>query len=150
MLPKRRACFLRRVSNHSGDCEPYANMAVSITDDAFVVEGKTATHGISDEKVRSGSDVDFEKKEAIDTETSIDPALSNDDEDDQDTASDDVIIITGADAAAHLLPLRDDHEPSLTFRSIFLATCLSAFQAVMSQIYQVNNIPFTKFSPYRT
>lgn len=47
------------------------------------------------------------------------------------------IIITGADAAAYLLPLRDDFEPALTFRSIFLATILSAFQAVVFQIYQV-------------
>ncbi|KAH7379226.1 OPT oligopeptide transporter protein-domain-containing protein [Phaeosphaeria sp. MPI-PUGE-AT-0046c] len=39
------------------------------------------------------------------------------------------IIISGADAAAHLLPMRDDQEPALTFRSMFLATILSAFQA---------------------
>lgn len=51
---------------------------------------------------------------------------------------DDPIIITGADAAKHLLPLRDDGEPALTFRSLFLATILSAFQAVMSQIYTVS------------
>ncbi len=59
------------------------------------------------------------------------------DDKDDDAGSEDVIIITGADAAAHLLPLRDDGEPALTFRSLFLATCLSAFQAVMSQIYTV-------------
>ena len=53
------------------------------------------------------------------------------------TDSEDVIIITGADAAAHLLPLRDDGEPALTFRSLFLASCLACFQAVMNQIYQV-------------
>jgi hypothetical protein len=57
---------------------------------------------------------------------------------DQDSGSEDVIIITGADAAAHLLPLRDDGEPALTFRSLFLATILSAFQAVMNQIYYVS------------
>ncbi|KZZ94182.1 OPT oligopeptide transporter [Moelleriella libera RCEF 2490] len=45
------------------------------------------------------------------------------------------IIVTGLDAARHLLSLRDDFEPALTFRSIFLASCVSAFQAVMSQIY---------------
>ncbi|XPT03472.1 hypothetical protein M3J09_012564 [Ascochyta lentis] len=46
------------------------------------------------------------------------------------------VIITGADAAAHLLPLRDDQEPALTFRSLFLASILSAFQSVVYQIYQ--------------
>ena len=52
---------------------------------------------------------------------------------------DHIIIITGADAAAHLLPLRDDGDPSVTFRGIFLASCLSAFQAVMNQIYTVSH-----------
>jgi hypothetical protein len=49
----------------------------------------------------------------------------------------DTIIITGADAAAHLLPLRDDFDSVLTFRSILLASGLACFQAVMNQIYQV-------------
>ena len=49
----------------------------------------------------------------------------------------DVIIRTAQDAATHLLPLRDDFDPALTFRSLFLATGLAAFQAVMYQIYMV-------------
>ena len=49
------------------------------------------------------------------------------------------IIVSGADAAAHLLPPRDDGDPSVTFRGIFLASCLSAFQAVMNQIYTVSH-----------
>ncbi|KAK4155839.1 OPT oligopeptide transporter protein-domain-containing protein [Chaetomidium leptoderma] len=63
------------------------------------------------------------------------PAYDGDSSQEKDEGSDDVIIVTGADAAAHLLPLRDDGEPALSFRSLFLATCLSAFQAVMYQIY---------------
>ncbi|KAF9874380.1 OPT oligopeptide transporter [Colletotrichum karsti] len=61
--------------------------------------------------------------------------LSDISDHDTDDGSEDVIIRTGADAAEHLLPLRDDFQPALTFRSLLLATCLSAFQAVMSQIY---------------
>ncbi|KAK7757622.1 hypothetical protein SLS62_000637 [Diatrype stigma] len=57
---------------------------------------------------------------------------------DRDGDSEDAIIITGADAARYLLPLRDDFEPVLTFRSLFLATCFAAFQAVMKQIYYVS------------
>lgn len=53
-------------------------------------------------------------------------------------ADDHKIIITAADAAKHLLPLRDDGEPALTFRSLFLASVLAAFQAVMSEIYYVS------------
>ncbi|WOO82729.1 Oligopeptide transporter 5 [Vanrija pseudolonga] len=45
------------------------------------------------------------------------------------------IIVTGADAANYLLSLRDDHDPSLTFRSLFIGTLVSAFQAAMNQIY---------------
>lgn len=118
-------------------------MAASLTDDSVVVESKAVTHEISDEEIRYGGTTDFEKNEKLKTEISSAVPTDSDDYDDnsaQDNASDDVIIITGADAAAHLLPLRDDREPSVTFRSLFLATCLSAFQAVMSQIYQVCHI----------
>lgn len=52
------------------------------------------------------------------------------------TFDDDVIVRTGADAAAHLLPLRDDFDQSITLRSLLLASGLCAFQAVMTQIYQ--------------
>lgn len=65
------------------------------------------------------------------------PAYDVDSSQEKDDDSDDHIIITGSDAAAHLLPLRDDGDPALSFRSLFLATCLSAFQAVMYQIYVV-------------
>ncbi|KAH6603132.1 opt oligopeptide transporter [Trichoderma cornu-damae] len=102
---------------------------------AASVAGGTA-HEITNEKVRPDDNVEFEKKNALDTEISIAPPLDNDDDYEKDNGSDDVIIITGADAAAHLLPMRDDHEPALTFRSLVLATGLSAFQAVLSQIYQ--------------
>lgn len=57
-------------------------------------------------------------------------------EDDADSDPD-AIIITGADAAIHLLSLRDDFDTVLTFRSILLASGLACFQAVMNQIYQV-------------
>ncbi|KAL2135758.1 hypothetical protein VTI74DRAFT_7128 [Chaetomium olivicolor] len=52
-----------------------------------------------------------------------------------DTDREDVIIISGADASAHLLSVRDDGQPALTFRSMFLASVLSCFQAVVYQIY---------------
>jgi hypothetical protein len=62
-------------------------------------------------------------------------------ETEKDNGSEDVIIITGADASKHLLPIRDDFDPALTFRSLFLATLLSGFQAVMTQIYNVSVSP---------
>jgi hypothetical protein len=58
--------------------------------------------------------------------------------DDSDSDSKDAIIVTGADASRHLLPMRDDHDSALTFRSLFLASCLACFQAVMYQIYTVS------------
>lgn len=83
------------------------------------------------------------KHGALDTEIkAVPPPLYDSENHDKDSDSDDVIIITGADAAAHLLPLRDDGEPALTFRSLFLATGLSGFQAVMTQIYNVSCIWF--------
>jgi hypothetical protein len=52
----------------------------------------------------------------------------------EDADNEDVVIITGEDAALHLLPMRDDGDSSLTFRSIVLATALSGFQATMTQV----------------
>lgn len=69
-----------------------------------------------------------------DTEINAAPPFHDDGGDGRKEA----IIVTGADAANYLLPLRDDGEPALTFRSLFLATVLSCFQAVMTQIYQVS------------
>lgn len=70
----------------------------------------------------------------------VSAATVDDDSVNKDSDDEDRIIVTGADAAKYLLPLRDDHESSLTFRSIFLATILSAFQACMYQIYSVSCI----------
>ncbi|GKT52418.1 oligopeptide transporter 6 [Colletotrichum spaethianum] len=101
------------------------------------VEGKVVTipsHNAINEKV-SIDEAGIGKElasEIQDVPASLPSDGGNHEKDDN---SDNAIIITGADAARYLLPLRDDFDPSLTFRSMFLATCLSAFQAVMSQIY---------------
>ncbi|KAH8598732.1 oligopeptide transporter-like protein [Bisporella sp. PMI_857] len=104
------------------------------------VEGKVVpvpSHEAINEKIRPS--VDNNELGALDSEIKAAPAVvpqyEIDEDSNKDNNSDDVIIITGADAAAHLLPMRDDGDPAITFRSLFLATCLSAFQAVMSQIY---------------
>lgn len=62
------------------------------------------------------------------------PNISDSEDDDRE----DVIIVTGADASAHLLSIRDDRDPALTFRGMFLATVLAGFQATMCQIYKVS------------
>jgi hypothetical protein len=86
---------------------------------------------------------DVNNNEVVDEKAAFDiqaaPALSDGEGPDKDADDEDAIIVTGYDAAQHLLSLRDDFEPALTFRSIFLASCLSAFQAVMNQIYSVSN-----------
>lgn len=105
---------------------------------ATVVPSHEVIDSFNDEKHHlSVSDEGLEKKGALEPEikAASPPQDSNEEEDDSH------IIITGADAAAHLLPMRDDFEPALTFRSIFLATILSAFQAVVYQIYQVCSRP---------
>lgn len=121
-------------------------MAANPMGDALIlgapgVEGKVAVipsheaiNAFTNEKHRLAvSDEGLSKEGALEPE--IKAALPYYDGSERD--DDNHIIITGADAAAHLLPLRDDFEPALTFRSIFLATILSAFQAVVYQIYQV-------------
>lgn len=91
-------------------------------------------------QVPSGDGLDeksIEKKTALDVDISTAPAPEYEDGHDKDDGSGEAIIVTGADAAAHLLPMRDDFDTALTFRSLVLATGLSGFQAVMSQIYMV-------------
>lgn len=98
-----------------------------------VVEEKAASvqdyQGIDEKNQIAVNDVEVSKGGAAVRES--DAALVLDDGGDH-------IIVTGADAATYLLPMRDDGESALTFRSIFIATCLSAFQAVMYQIYMVS------------
>jgi len=115
---------------------PVANTDISVVGAFNPVEGhivSVPTHHEIDEKLRISADNREISKDTLDIDTK---ELSDGSKDDD---SDDVIIVTGADAAAHLLPLRDDGQPALSFRSIFLATILSGFQAVMYQIYSVSS-----------
>jgi hypothetical protein len=105
------------------------------------VEGKAVdvpSHEAVNEKIAHAREYDAAAKEK---EAGFDisaAALSDGEGPEKDSDNEDAIIVTGLDAAQHLLPLRDDFEPALTFRSVLLASCLSAFQAVMYQIYSVS------------
>lgn len=110
------------------------------------VEGKVfpvPTHSAADEKEVIAVGAARADTDATLGDEKTKSAPSAEDADDHDTDddgrnSDEVIIITGADAARHLLPMRDDFDTALTFRSLLLASGLSCFQAVMSQIYTVS------------
>ncbi|KAA8569870.1 hypothetical protein EYC84_002213 [Monilinia fructicola] len=124
--------FQTEVGHSQFDNMPGANTDISVVGAFNPVEGHiipVPTHGEIDEKLRISAEDREISKETSDFATKELSDASRDDN------SDDVIIVTGADAAAHLLPLRDDGQPALSFRSIVLATVLSAFQAVMYQIY---------------
>ncbi|KAK8023639.1 OPT oligopeptide transporter [Apiospora rasikravindrae] len=92
------------------------------------VEGKVVevpTHPeINEARVRPVRAVPTEKDEFIgDAITAaISPSEGEGVEHEKDTASDDKVIITGADAAHHLLSLRDDGDPAITFRGMFKPT----------------------------
>ncbi|EFQ93896.1 hypothetical protein CFE70_006939 [Pyrenophora teres f. teres 0-1] len=99
---------------------------------ATVVQSHEAINSFADEKHHPAvSNEELTKEGVLEPEVKAELSSSHSSERDED-----IIIITGADAAAHLLPMRDDFEPALTFRCVFLATILSAFQAVVYQIYQ--------------
>lgn len=46
---------------------------------------------------------------------------------DNDAGSDTAILDTAEGVATYLLPMRDDFKPAMTFRSLFLASCLATF-----------------------
>jgi hypothetical protein len=103
----------------------------------------------------SGHDA-FDEKTTINVTTKDDHQVtttsfgSGEDGREADRDSDDVIIVDGTDAANHLLPMRDDGDPALTFRSLVLASGLACFQAVMYQIYMVCHYPLKPFTLYLT
>lgn len=131
-------------------------MAASVGNNAIVVgafnsvEGKVVevpTHPEINEKVsHAGDDSVNEKSGSLDIDITAAPVKESEDGDEPDKNSAEALIITGADAAAHLLPMRDDGDNALTFRGIFIATILSGFQAVVYQIYQVSQTPVAQIT----
>lgn len=105
------------------------------------VEGKVVevpTHpSANDKEILTAGNDQVVTKEGGDIEIKPATPAESDGYGEKDNDSNEVIIITGADAAHHLLPMRDDGDPALTVRSMVLATILAGFQAVMYQIYQV-------------
>ena len=87
--------------------------------------------GLDDIAVDEKSDKD---RSPSDSETAIDQL------DKEGHVGDDFVIRSGADASKHLLSLRDDEDPVLTFRSALLGTAFACFQAAMNQIYNVSAI----------
>lgn len=65
------------------------------------------------------ADVEIMKDESLVLEKEINAGSTDDLKDDD---SEDHIIITGADAARYLLPMRDDGEPSLSRINFYLLT----------------------------
>src|SRR3569833_3268202 len=83
------------------------------------VEGKVVslpTHEAANEKIRLEADDVETKKDVLAAE--IKAAQPQTDEEPEEGTEENKNN-TGADAATHLLPLRDDGEPALTFRSLF-------------------------------
>ena len=68
--------------------------------------------------------------------------------DEDDPGTTDTIIVTGADVAANLIPMRDDHDTAITFRAIFLGSVFVAFSAGLGQIYNVSCIVHQVYHPY--
>lgn len=64
-----------------------------------------------------------------------------DDESDVQLVNGEPVITTGRDVSRFLVDTRDDGDPALTFRSMFLGT---VFAGLGAALYQVRNV----FSPY--
>lgn len=84
------------------------------------------------------SDQDSKSLEADDKTNDLHGDIYGNALDDKGYSDDDVVIRSGADASKHLLSLRDDGDPVLTFRSAVLGTAFACFQAAMNQIYNVS------------
>lgn len=54
---------------------------------------------------------------------------------DADTAADHLLASVGYDVSRHIVDVRDDEDPALTFRSIALGTCFTALSSAITMIY---------------
>lgn len=124
-----------------GSLNPVENKMISVPTHGAINEKLHQPGDHSDETDNADNVIHSEKGLEVGTEINAVPATPPYDDEDpgkESDSDDDVVIRTGALAAHHLLPMRDDKQSALTFRSIFLASGLSGFQAVMTQIYQVS------------
>lgn len=114
---------------------PASAIAMGALDSADSTVSSSPSHQMVNEDGLAAGQEKISKDDAfvLDTEINAIPHYHDD-----GTGGNETTIVTGADAAKYLLPLRDDSEPALTFRSLFLASVLSCFQAVMTQIYTVS------------
>lgn len=83
------------------------------------------------------------KNRQVDDQASTDSSRDRKGSDGFDDIDDSVIITSGAIAAQHMLSARDDGDPAITVRSLFLGTATATFYAVMSQIYLVSRLAQT-------
>lgn len=105
----------------------------------LVPSGEALDEKAIEEKARLDGDIiEILKDDTAIRVTEAKATHSDDSDQDSGSGAEDVIIVTGSDASKHLLSLRDDGQPALTFRSLVLATILSGFTAVMNQIYYVS------------
>jgi hypothetical protein len=102
-----------------------------VIDDAFGIQAVPYA-GTTQEEIPSDEKSDKDRS-PTDSETAIDKL------DKEGYVEDDFVIRSGADASKHLLSLRDDGDPVLTFRSFLLGTAFACFQAAMNQIYNVSS-----------
>ena len=49
------------------------------------------------------------------------------------------VITTGRDVSRFVVDIRDDEDPALTFRSMFLGTIFAGLGAALSQVSNLNN-----------
>ncbi|KZS93887.1 oligopeptide transporter [Sistotremastrum niveocremeum HHB9708] len=77
-----------------------------------------------------------EKAWKSDSGTSINDVVSPEKETpDSDWVKGEPIISTGEDVSNYAVDVRDDEDPSLTFRSLFIGTCVAGLGATVNQIY---------------
>lgn len=104
-------------------------MPSSVNEDVVGVVEVPSTDSSSQDAVQT-----TEKKQDPDLNITAAPVTEYDDVDEKGSDADEALIVTGADVSRYLLSLRDDFDPAITFRSMFIASGLACFQAVVNQI----------------
>ncbi|EPT02055.1 hypothetical protein FOMPIDRAFT_1119079 [Fomitopsis schrenkii] len=72
--------------------------------------------------------------------TSLDPSRRSIGDDDTRSQKGEPVITTGEDVSKYVVDLRDDMDPAITFRSLFLGTIFAGLGAAVHQIYQFKSV----------
>ena len=105
-------------------------------DETSATDSVEQVYSIDDEKLDLSSSSEKVDSFGVDEVKKTSQESFYDGRDSEDTlfVKGEPVIQTGLDVSRYAVDIRDDHDPSLTFRSLFLGTCFGALGATLGEV----------------